>query len=271
MDFSFDLDNLFWFRGNALLTCIANALSVEFPEGERSFIRSVRHYEQRLSDRQLREQVRAFIDQEAQHGKSHTQLNRQLLETSAGLREVQRINDAGIKQADANQTPAQRLARTVALEHITAIMAAWLLNNPHKLDGIPDGVRAIFLWHALEELEHKSVAFDVYQTAVGDDRLRRVTAALVVAVFVARNAQYVVMQLRELRHRPTLRELAETAAFLFGRDGLVSSTARPFLDFFRNGFHPWRDHDNRDLVDGWEQRFPEVAELQQLPRERAIA
>lgn len=80
MDFAFpDEIPEFWFNNNALLTMLLTALSSAFPDGERQFIHSVRNYQDKISDPILLKQVRAFIGQEAHHGKEHDALNAMML------------------------------------------------------------------------------------------------------------------------------------------------------------------------------------------------
>ena len=69
--------------------------------------------------------------------------------------------------------PIANLAATAALEHFTATLAELLLTDAETrgLFG-HDEVRNVFLWHALEESEHKAVAFDVYKLVGGSERMR---------------------------------------------------------------------------------------------------
>ena len=49
-----------------------NALSTTFPDGERFFIDSVRNFQDQIKDPKLQKDIRAFIGQEANHGKYTT-------------------------------------------------------------------------------------------------------------------------------------------------------------------------------------------------------
>src|SRR5207244_3358365 len=60
--------------------------------------------------------------------------------------------------------PKGHLAVTIALEHFTAIMADAMLTNDGVLEGADPRMAALWRWHAIEETEHKAVAFDVYKT-----------------------------------------------------------------------------------------------------------
>src|SRR4029079_15061731 len=72
--------------------------------------------------------------------------------------------------------PISNLALTAALEHFTATLAELLLTDEdaRAMFGEP-AARDLFVWHALEESEHKAGAFDVYRAAGGTERMRRWT------------------------------------------------------------------------------------------------
>ena len=68
----------YWFADNPLITHLENAFSILIPPGERFFIRSVRLFEDRLADPELKDLVRAFIQQEGLHTRAHNEFNQSL-------------------------------------------------------------------------------------------------------------------------------------------------------------------------------------------------
>lgn len=69
-----------------------------------------------------------------------------------------------------------QLAVTAALEHYTATVAERLLTSPEAQELLGENeLRSMLLWHALEESENKTVAFDVYWHTGGSERLRIAT------------------------------------------------------------------------------------------------
>ncbi|WP_163614760.1 metal-dependent hydrolase, partial [Klebsiella pneumoniae] len=64
-----------------------------------------------------------------------------------------------IRFAQQKLHPSRQLAATAALEHLTAIMADCLLSNPRWLEGADPTMARLWRWHALEETEHKAVAY----------------------------------------------------------------------------------------------------------------
>lgn len=150
-----------WFGGSAVRTHLANGLNFVFPEGERFFIRSVRHYEDRVADPALRARVAAFAGQEAQHQRAHlaafAALEAHGYEIASWLAWYRRAAYEGIEP---RVPPVLRLSTTAALEHFTATFGELALRT-EMLDDAHPAMRALLRWHAAEEIEHRDVAFDV--------------------------------------------------------------------------------------------------------------
>jgi uncharacterized protein len=161
-------------------------LSAMFPSGEAFFVRSVRDQREQVSDPELRKQINRFVGQESMHGRLHTQLNSRLGELGYKVRLVERVVDIGFNRISATLLPSRvQLAITAALEHYTATLAEVLMSDPQAQAVFDDeGVRNLFLWHALEESEHKAVAFDVYRAVGGSDVLRRAVMDAITIVFL---------------------------------------------------------------------------------------
>jgi predicted metal-dependent hydrolase len=159
--FSFDTVPNHWFAGIPLATQLANGANLLFPAGERLFVRSVRRYLDRIDDETLRAQVKAFFAQEGQHANSHERFFRRLEAQGYRIRGFLKFYETlGYKVIEPLSPPVLRLAVTAALEHFTAIMAEGALDQ-RLLDHAHPSMRELLLWHSAEEIEHKSVAFDV--------------------------------------------------------------------------------------------------------------
>lgn len=161
-----------WFAKSATATHLVNGLNLLFPAGERFFVRSVRHYLERLDDPELALQVRQFFAQEGRHAHAHERyfevMRAHGYDIDTFLAEYDRIAWGVIEK---NTTPAIRLAVTVALEHFTAIMAEDALTSG-DLEHVHPELRDLLMWHAVEELEHKAVAFDVLRAVAPSYPLR---------------------------------------------------------------------------------------------------
>jgi predicted metal-dependent hydrolase len=242
-----------WLGGDIVGTAVFNALSLTFPDGERMFMDSVRHYKNKVSGKLL-EDANAFIAQEAIHTREHVALNKAL---DGGHYPLARIrahiaNDIAIA---AKLGPMTMLGATIALEHFTAMLGDHVLNETSVLAGAPEDVRRLWQWHALEETEHKAVAFDVFLAATADlpgwrRYLIRVRAMVLTTLQFISNLTFYASLLLAAdgmgRGRVTLRVLW----FLFGKPGFFRNGLRGYWDWYRPGFHPWQ-HDNRALLETW--------------------
>ena len=140
----------------------------------------------------------------------------------------------------------QQLSGTVAFEHLTAILADATFRNPNGLEGADPRMAELWRWHALEETEHKSVAFDVFVAVGGRTMRRRISMAFVTVEFT----QHVIRNMRLLLRDyegSRVKLWGNGLKFLFGKQGALRGLMRPYLDFYKADFHPW-DHDNRALV-----------------------
>jgi predicted metal-dependent hydrolase len=249
-----DLKERFFFGGNGLKSAFVVALSGSFPPGEKEFIQSVRLFMDQVRDPKLIADVKDFTAQEGQHSLQHKLMNEAFDRLGYSATRVSEQFEEIEQEWAKERSDADRLAATVVMEHITAVMAHFALTRPEEFDPLPDSVRELLLWHAIEEIEHKSVAFDVYEECVGDrNRLRR-QLLLHMVLFPLGIRDFQRMLLRELGHKPTWKERAEMARYLLGPGGLVVSVLPRYLALLKPGFHPW-DVDNSDLVDEWKDRL----------------
>jgi predicted metal-dependent hydrolase len=234
-----------------ILSHLAASLSAVFPDGEDFFVRSVRHYRDQITDPELKRQVAGFIGQEAMHGREHRALNDRLDQLGYPTKRFEKLTKKGLAFRTRVAPPIANLAATAALEHFTATLAEMLLTNEEarRLFG-DDQLRSLFLWHALEESEHKAVAFDVYRAVGGSERLRIVTMVMLRYGFVLGMAGQVVVS---LMGDPASREKGRLRASWkrFKRSPLISKDIWDQLcEYDRRDFHP-DDRDTDALVELW--------------------
>ena len=228
-----------WNGGDAFRTAWFNALSMSFPAGEQFFIDAVRAGVKRLPDAErdgFEREAQGFVGQEATHRRIHALFNAQLARQghvnaweARILRRLRRLQGAD---------PRHAVAITAATEHFTAILAEHLLTHPQWLDGAEPRLRTLWLWHAAEESEHRSTAFDLYRAMGGDERRRR-RWFVIVSWHLA--TDLLRQTVRNLAHDGALWRASSwrsAAAFLFGRGGLVRHTFRPWLAYGSARFHP---------------------------------
>ena len=152
-----------WHGGDAFKSHFFDAMSLLFPDGERFFIDAVRAYRDQVTDPQQQAQIRGFIGQEAHHSREHQHYSEALRESGYDLDYLERRLKKRLAFVRKHLPPKVHLAATTAVEHLTAIMADAILQNPEWLEGADPTMARLWRWHALEESEHKAVAFDLYQ------------------------------------------------------------------------------------------------------------
>jgi len=255
---SFDFEDIsdpFYYRGNSLISAIWATLSASFPAGETEFIHSVKLFEDKITDAKLKQEVKNFAAQEAHHSLQHRQANKWLDERGYNTYKIDRIFKDKMADRAKEWSHERRLARTVVAEHVTAVIAHYALTNPKSMSHFPESFRRLFQWHAIEEIEHKSVAFDVYQHCVGDESLlRREFRRFSYREFplnVSMGARYL---LKEMGHKVTWKERKVLWRYLFGDEGLISSVRPLYMSFLKKDFHPW-DLDDSSLVEEWKHKL----------------
>jgi predicted metal-dependent hydrolase len=239
-----------WVGGDPVATAFFNALSITFPRGEAYFIESVRAFRDGASPR-LAAEIAAFTKQEVVHSREHLAFNRQMTEQGYDVTlldaDVARLLDL----ARARQ-PIVSLAATMALEHFTAILAHQLLRDPRHLEGADAQAAGLWRWHAIEEIEHKGVAYDTWLHATsGWSRFRRwrlksLMMLIVTRHFLHHRARGMIELLRQ-DGITGMRAWRGLLAYAFVRPGIVRSILGAWSAYFLPGFHPWNE-DDRHLI-----------------------
>lgn len=253
MEFEFELDDIpkYWYGNDVFKSTFMNALSCLFPEGERMFMDAVRDNQKNITDPQLLKQIKGFIKQEAIHGHEHAQYNDFLKKWNYPIDKIMSFEKKEKIWMKKWLPRKHRLAITCALEHFTAIMAHQILTNPESTEGMHPQFKEMWRWHAVEETEHKAVAYDVYQAAVGSYWLRVITMLNITVLFCLRTSIIQAIFLWKDGQLFNPKVWWKGFQFYFLKPGLVPTIFRDYLDYFRRDFHPW-DHDNRELLGKWE-------------------
>ena len=238
-----------------VMSHVVATLSALFPEGEDFFVRSVRRFRDRITDPVLKKQVAGFIGQEANHGREHRNFNARLAELGYPSQSIDRMVKAGLSFDERHRSPEVCLAITAALEHYTATLAEVLLSSPEAQALIStDEVRELLLWHALEESEHKSVAFDVYQEVCGDQKLRKRIMNQMTVGFIVATLIHTIHSLLLDPDTRDLRGLGRSLKAVKESPWLTKAVRRRIRDYNRSDFHP-TDHDNTELTALWRERL----------------
>lgn len=243
-----DLSDLpkYWFANNALLTHISNVFSIFIPDGERFFIKAVKHYEDQLQDPELKAMVRAFVQQEAQHYKAQEYLNDDIKATGVAIDPVLRRAEKTFKWFENYLPQKLQLSMTVALEHLTATGAEIILAEPKWQDQLHGKMNTFWSWHAIEELEHKSVAYDVYKE-VGEGHGLRLIGATIVLGLLAGPVIYSIIELLKADGQLRDRKMYKHARRAIASKKAAKISMRNLKDYLSPRFHPWKQ-ENREII-----------------------
>ena len=255
MDFSFTDTDKYWWNGNPFMTHFMNNLSSLFPYGEKFFVDSVRAVREQITDAQLQKDISAFIGQEAMHSKVHATYNEYAQAHNIDLHTLELRIKYLMEFVTRFSTKKMNLAVTCALEHFTATMAEQLLKREDiSLQMQDPRMYRLWLWHAIEENEHKSVAYDAYQAIGGGYFTRVLSMAFTSLTFVGVIAWFQLGLLRRDGQLTNWRSWRYGLTTLFGRHGYVRGLLKPYLEYYKPGFHP-AQQDTRDLENHWRRRL----------------
>jgi len=244
-DLDVDFSNVprFWLAGSPVATAISNGVNMLFPHGERFFVRSVKHFLAQIDDPELKKQIKGFFGQEGRHAHAHDEFNdilrTQGYEIDQFLEGYKRIST----WLEERTPPKVRLAATAAAEHFTAIMAEGAFKRG-ALDQAAPEMQQLLAWHAAEEIEHKSVAFDVLQKIDPSYRLRilgLVWATLTLSSFWIWGAVTLMRQ-----DKLSLRRIRSEMKQLKKEDPIIKRVfLRGIREYLRRDFHPSQNDDSQ--------------------------
>jgi uncharacterized protein len=240
-----------WNNGDPVGTAFYNGMSVTFPLGEAYFIDSVRHFRDAVPEHQ-KAQIDAFIKQEAAHSREHIHFNKQVHEAGYEVESIE-IDLAERLKETKDSAPIINLAMTAALEHFTAVIAHAILKSDRHVKGTATEAVRLWKWHAIEEIEHKAVAFDTllavtqHVSAYKRWKLRSL-------VMIQASNQFLKGRIRNMGHffdqdginKPTT--WLRAFYYLLIYPGLLREIFPAWLAYFRPGFHPWQKDDRALLA-----------------------
>ena len=253
-----------YFANSPVMSHLLTALSSTFPIGEQFFVHSVRNVRDQVKDERLQAQIAAFIGQEAMHSKAHAEFNDAWRTEDYNLDRFQ----AWLARKDQyvkNLHPKIQLAITCAFEHFTALLGGYILRHPEVLSTLDDDAVKLWVWHAIEEIEHRAVAFDVYQAVYGDDKIRRMIMRSVTTGF----ASLTLYSATKLFMQDRKKSLPKIGGNIFGLYLLAKMLIQMFpeyLSYYQKDFHP-ADIDYSKIVQYWKGRLAEDYQVESFKSE----
>jgi hypothetical protein len=251
-----DLPKYFAADNDIVMSHVLAVLSGVFPDGEDYFVRSVTAAKDRIRDPGLASDVDGFIGQESMHGREHRALNDRLGERGYPMAGISRYVRTITALRERIQGEKANLGFTAALEHYTATLAETLLGDPEARAQIGHpGVRYLLMWHALEESEHKAVAFDVYKAVGGTERMRVITMWITHMTFVLETGIWTAISLaRDEYARSHPMQVAKSVWKLRSSPFASPRPVRQLFQYHQRGFHP-NDRDTKDMIATWRERL----------------
>ncbi len=239
-----------WLANDPVASTFHDALSITFPRGEAFFVESVKAFRDGASPK-LAAEIKAFVVQEVMHSREHVAFNQRVAEAGYEIVHLEKVV-ADSLELTKGRPQILNLAVTMALEHYTAMMAAEMLGNPKYFANCDAEMKRLWQWHAIEEIEHKGVAYDTWLHATKDwTAWKRWKVKAIMMLIVTKNFW-------TRRWEGTLDLLAQDgitgwkarrmlAWYLVGTPGVLRRIFPAWLSFFMPGFHPW-NHDDRALI-----------------------
>ena len=253
-----------YFANSPVMSHMLTALSSTFPIGEQFFVHSIRNVRDKVKDEKLQAQITAFIGQEAMHSKAHAEFN-----------DAWRSDDYHLDRFQAwlarkneyvkNLHPKIQLAITCAFEHFTALLGGYILRHPEVLATLDDDAVKLWVWHAIEEIEHRAVAFDVYQAVYGDDKIRRMIMRSVTTGF----ASLTFYSATRLFLQDKAKSLPKVGGNIFGfalLGKMFIQLLPEYLSYFKADFHP-SEIDYTKIVNYWKERLAEDYQMESFEHE----
>lgn len=231
----------YWYANDPYKTRVMDGMQLYFPEGERYFITSVRPFREQISDPILAKHVKDFTRQEGQHGIAHTHFNQLLRDQGMPVDEMLAMQKKRNNFWLTRFSQEFNLALTGAFEHFTALLAEGFFSRKQVMEGADPRVKALFAWHAIEEMEHKAVVFNVMTTVAKVGYLKR-SAAMVYATlemtFETYRSTDVLLKADGFSWLERKRMFFAHLPWMYGRNGVFSSFSGMILAYLKPGFHP---------------------------------
>jgi predicted metal-dependent hydrolase len=249
-----------WLNGDPVGTAWFNALSATFPRGETLFVDAVRSFREGAPP-QLAAEVRAFVKQEIHHTREHLAFNRAAEAAGYDLSVI----DARVERLIGDVYARPRifwLAVTIALEHFTAMFAHEFLKHPEHFVGADSEQAELWRWHAVEEIEHKGVAYDTWLHATRDwSRWKRwKVKSLLMLVITKRFVTNRFRDASELLAQDGItgwRAKSGLVWYLVGKPGILRRVFPAWCAYFLPGFHPW-NRDDRALIGKYDSEYSDA-------------
>jgi uncharacterized protein len=252
-----------WIKSDPLASHFGNNISVCLEELEKFVMTAVKRARLQLKNPKLVAQIDVFLQQEQQHNELHHSLNQYLVDQGyvhvTNAVEFYQKRYGHLLESSSLSDLKQLLRLACQFEHLAATVGRYFLKLLSQNSVDMDYPTAyLFAYHAVEELEHKGVCFDCFQSLFGESPLSSESSRTEWLQFTEELKASTVFGVRYFLHADHLQlgtpapSESNIQARLWGEDGIIPLHG-DYYRYIEPGFHPW-DIDDRALIDAWDHR-----------------
>lgn len=249
-DFKFDsigFDRKFYLQAE-LASAYFSALSIFLTYGEDLVIDTARYHRDFIDDPILKQRLTSLIGQEALHSKIHEEWNEVLRENGYPVTFFRYLAEIVFDYGFNRLPQPMKLSLMAAIEHFTAVLAEFMMKHEANFfESEHEKQRALWMWHMLEESEHKDIAYDAFQTLSGNYALRAAgffPAMITILGLILIGGLYIPFYAnpKKMFSFTYWRDVKRSLGLLYGKDGVYGSTIGHVFEYLKPSFHP-NDHD----------------------------
>ncbi len=253
----------YWNDNCPVKTHILNSIAILAPAFERLAITSVIPFKDAPISAHLKAQLSGFIGQESAHGSEFIRFNQVLKGQGYDTKKLQSGNVRNFKWLTQKLSPKMHLSLTLAAEHLTAIISDLLLREPQWLAKATPSIAALWRWHAIEEIEHKAVVYDLYQQ-IGGGYFKRIFGMWLVTqmlggILVA-NFFHLIKKDKLLFKISFWKKLLNVC---WGKPGFIRKLLGSYFRYYLPGFHPWQQN-NQAMLNDWKKLLTNTVIAEQM-------
>ncbi len=245
IDFQFSTDiPRIWHYDGLITTHFINGISLFLPGFESFMVRVLKDQLSNIKDSELKRQIAGFIGQEANHGRAHHQYNQILRQQGYKFETWLKFMDFILIEIMEKRLGSKIcLASIAGFEHLTTLLAGIIL-KVNMLESTDPRVRSLWEWHAVEEIEHSSLAFILLQETDNSYWLRAIGGVLGAGLALGFNIVGMFLLVTQERGFFSWKSLMELKRLLFTKYKLIPYGWKPLFEYLKFNFHPC----NQDIL-----------------------
>lgn len=247
-------EHILWSRSSPEFAMFSNALGIHVPWFERFLVAVMRQSRERVDSERLRSDMKGIIGQEANHAYAFEEWNNRLIRRYPKLQSLSEKAKQDFAEMQIKRTDQFKVGFVAGYETFTFLAGLIILDRYHELMGEADPtIRALWVWHQVEEVEHGSVAFDVYQNLYGEKEWYRKAMILLAALHIISETfkAYHLMIKGEGWYRSPRRTFSALGFFASFAIDLFRSSLPVFGRRYHPRVHPRCNNDQNQIAVAW--------------------